>query len=348
MILIAVIVGAALFALCMLAEWVLGRRQGLNVYAFEDSLLNLASGLGHVGIELAGKSAIYVLYVAVYGVWHAVDLPREHVATWVFGFLTAELAFYLWHRASHDASMPWATHAPHHQSREFNLSVALRSSWTSKPIKLSFLLPVALVGVEPVIFLTWMVVAFVYQLFIHTRLVPSLAVVEWVFNTPSLHRVHHASNAPYLDRNHGGIVVIWDRLFGTFQREIEGVPVVFGTVSPEPDENLMALQFAPVLRAIRHASAAETWREGVARWVGSPADVVVEDVPPRQAPVAEADRFGLVAGLAAITMATGAMILWDVPAILQMTPLMALAVWGSRMAVLRESASEHLRTSDLP
>lgn len=333
--LIGMAVAVALLVLIMVAERWIGRRRGVELYSFDDTLLNLASGIGHLVVELAGKSALFGLYVGLYGVWHALDLAAEQPSTWVFGFLVAELAFYIWHRFSHDMSGPWSTHAPHHQSRQFNLSVALRSSWTSKPLKLVVLLPVALVGVPPVVFLAWQVIGFVYQLFIHTKLVGRLPVVEWVFNTPSLHRVHHASNAPYLDKNHGGILIVWDRVFGTFQPELADVPVVYGTVSEEPTQNLIDLQFGPVVRTLRHMTTATTWTEGARRWLASPSECPPPKSPHATTSVPQADRHGLVAALVLIAgFAVALRVGLPDGGLVHLAPLIALAVWGLRLAVL--------------
>lgn len=335
LLLFALIALVSLIVVCIAAEVLIGRRRGLRLYTYEDTVLNLASGLGHLVVELAGKSALFGLYALSYSLFHLVQVPAEHPAVWVVGFLWAELAFYAWHRTSHDLAGPWATHAPHHQSRQFNLTVALRASWTSKPLKLAFLLPLATLGLPPLVFLGWQVVGFIYQLFLHTRLIPALGPVEWVFNTPSLHRVHHASNAPYLDKNHGGIVIIWDRVFGTFQRELAEMPVRYGTVTEEPALDLVQLQFGPVWRTLRWAAAAGTWTEGARRWLGAPSAGPPPPTSHRRTRIPQRDRRGLAAALVAIAAGAVAMRL-TLPdgGLLHLLPLVALAVWGTRLAVL--------------
>jgi len=152
------------------------------------------------------------------------------VAAWVALILLVDLAYYFFHRASHRVNLLWAGHVVHHQSEEYNLSVALRQNWFEKVLEWPFYLPLAILGFPPLMFLAVSTANTLYQFWIHTRTVGSLGILEGILNTPSAHRVHHGINPKYIDRNYGGMFAFWDRLFGTWQRE-EQEPV-YGTVKP--------------------------------------------------------------------------------------------------------------------
>jgi hypothetical protein len=139
--------------------------------------------------------------------------------------------FYYWfHRKSHQINALWAAHIVHHQSEEYNLTVALRQSWFQSGFAWVFYLPLAFTGFDPIMFLTVSAFNTIYQFWIHTRAIGKMGPLEWFLNTPSHHRVHHGSNPKYIDKNHAGTLIIWDRMFGTFQNEEE--EVVYGITKP--------------------------------------------------------------------------------------------------------------------
>jgi alkylglycerol monooxygenase len=150
---------------------------------------------------------------------------------WLIAFIGVDFAYYWWHRASHEVNVLWAAHIVHHQSEDYNLAVALRqavlTSWTA----LLFYLPLALLGVPPLIFATTLAFSTLYQFWIHTQLIGKVTgVLDYVLNLPEHHRVHHAVNPRFLDKNYGATLIVWDRWFGTYQREDE--PPVYGITKP--------------------------------------------------------------------------------------------------------------------
>ena len=191
------------------------RTRAIRGYESRDAVASLAMGLGIV--VLAGYTALYE--------YRLFDLPHAGWV-WALAFLGDDFCYYWFHRASHEVRFLWAAHENHHSSRYYNLSTALRQSWTTPLTGPVFWAPLALLGIPPVMIFTAMAVRLVYQFWLHTELTGRLGPLEWVFNTPSHHRVHHGRNVQYLDRNHGGILILWDRLFGTF--EPEGEPVDYG------------------------------------------------------------------------------------------------------------------------
>ncbi|MBF6190024.1 sterol desaturase family protein [Nocardia implantans] len=191
-------------------------------YQFRDARTSVLMGLGNVVVNLGWKLVVVAVYAAAY-LLAPVHLPADHPLTWVALFFADEIAYYWYHRTHHTVRVLWASHVVHHSSEFYNLSTALRQPWTPFS-SLPYWLPLALAGFPPWMILLQQSVSLVYQFFIHTERVATLwRPLEFVFNTPSHHRVHHGSNDRYLDKNYGGILIIWDRLFGTFEPEGERV-----------------------------------------------------------------------------------------------------------------------------
>ena len=188
-------------------------------YEVKDAAASISMGLGYVAISVGWKLVDFALLTAVYAL-----APTElgwGWPVWLLVFVADDLAFYAYHRAHHEVRFMWASHVVHHSSRRFNLSTALRQPWT--PFTgFVFWLPLALVGVHPLLIVTAQSWNLLYQFWIHTERIDTLPRwIEAVLNTPSHHRVHHATNPQYLDRNYAGILIVWDRLFGTFAPEVE-------------------------------------------------------------------------------------------------------------------------------
>jgi hypothetical protein len=179
---------------------------------------------------LAAKSLVVGGYVFVYQEFRLADISPSHAGTWIVCFLGVDCAYYWFHRLSHEINFLWAAHVVHHQSEDYNLAVALRQSTLQPIFGAVFYWPLALVGFSPLVFVTCGSFNTLYQFWLHTQAIGKLGPFEEVFVTPSHHRVHHGRNPLYLDRNHGGTFIIWDRLFGTFERE--GEEVVYGITTP--------------------------------------------------------------------------------------------------------------------
>jgi sterol desaturase/sphingolipid hydroxylase (fatty acid hydroxylase superfamily) len=204
-------------------------------YELRDTRTSLTMGLGNVTINVAWKLVVVAIYAALYELT-PLRLDPHSPLTWLGLFLADDLAYYWFHRVSHESRVFWASHVVHHSSEHYNLSTALRQTWVPMTY-LPFWLPLLLVGFPP-----WMVLlaqswSLIYQFGLHTERIGRLPrVLEAVLNTPSHHRVHHGSNEAYLDRNYGGILIVWDRLFGTFVPEGErvryGLTTNIGTFRP--------------------------------------------------------------------------------------------------------------------
>ncbi|MET7767258.1 sterol desaturase family protein [Nocardia sp. NPDC005366] len=226
-------------------------------YQFRDARTSVLMGLGSVVINLGWKLVVIAAYAAVY-LASPLHLPTNNPLTWVALFFAEDFVYYWYHRTHHTVRMLWASHVVHHSSEFYNLSTALRQSWTPFSA-LPYWLPLALLGFPPWMIVLQQSISLLYQFFIHTERVGTLwRPVEFVFDTPSHHRVHHASNEHYLDRNYGGILIIWDRIFGTFRPEAEAVR--YGLTKNIDTFNPLRVathEFTAIWRDLR---AARTWR----------------------------------------------------------------------------------------
>ena len=217
------------FFLLMGVELWAAKRRGLRLYRFADVIADISCGMTQQIFLVFAVATITGGYVWLYQ-YRLFTFASGSIWPWIIAFFAVDLAYYFWHRLSHRVNVLWAVHAVHHQSEDYNLAVALRqavlSVWTIWPLHL----PLALIGIPPATFLVVDSLSTLYQFWIHTELIGKLGWFEWIFNTPSQHRVHHAVNPRYLDRNYAAKLCIWDRLFGTFVPESE--QAVYGLVKP--------------------------------------------------------------------------------------------------------------------
>ena len=218
-----------LFFLAIGAELVLARRRARKVYRFSDAISDLSCGMTSQVFVLFFAAAQLALYTWLYEHHRLVTLPLA--ASWLLAFVGLDFLYYWWHRASHEVNALWALHIVHHQSEDYNFAVALRQSILTSWTALAFYSPLALLGVPPVVYASTLAFSTLYQFWIHTQLVRKFSgPLDWVFNLPSHHRVHHAINPEYLDKNYGATLIVWDRLFGTYEEEI--APPVYGITKP--------------------------------------------------------------------------------------------------------------------
>jgi sterol desaturase/sphingolipid hydroxylase (fatty acid hydroxylase superfamily) len=204
-------------------------------YEAHDTRTSLTMGLGNVTINVAWKLVVVAIYAALYELT-PLRLDPHNPLTWIALFFADDLAYYWFHRVSHESRVFWASHVVHHSSTHYNLSTALRQTWVPMTY-LPFWLPLLLLGFPPWMVLLAQAWSLIYQFGLHTERIARLPrPLEAIFNTPSHHRVHHGSNEVYLDRNYGGILIIWDRLFGSFEPEGErvryGLTTNIGTFKP--------------------------------------------------------------------------------------------------------------------
>lgn len=237
-------------------------------YQPRDAVTSLLMGAGSQAFWLVGKLIGLVIYAAVWvylAPWH---LPSDAWYTWVLAIVGTDFLYYWYHRGAHRIRLVWATHQAHHSSEYYNFATALRQKWNNSGEIVAWL-PLPLLGVPPWMVFTGFSISLVYQFFVHTERIGRLpGPVEFVFNTPSHHRVHHGSDAEYLDRNYGGILIIWDRLFGTFRPETHRP--TYGLTTPVTSHNPFWLQTHEYVAIWRDLRGAASWGERLGYAFGPP------------------------------------------------------------------------------
>ncbi|MHA7600919.1 lysoplasmalogenase family protein [Alicycliphilus sp. T452] len=219
------------FLFLMALEWAVGRRRGVRPFRLADAVSSISLGV------LSQTSAVFtaLLRVGLYTVaWEHLALWRDDGFWtawygWLLALLLYDFCYYWLHRMGHEVALLWAAHAVHHQSQDYNLSTALRQTSSGALLGWLFYLPLALAGVPPLVFVVAGLIDLLYQFWVHTEQVGRLGWFDRWFCSPSNHRVHHAVNDAYLDKNYGGILIVWDRIFGTFKDEDPREKCVYGT-----------------------------------------------------------------------------------------------------------------------
>ncbi|MFJ6828291.1 sterol desaturase family protein [Pseudomonas sp. NPDC090964] len=220
------------FIALIVVELLADRWRGQRNYRVADAINSLSTGVLSTTTGLLTKGVGVLTYAFALEHLALLELPTQSPWTWLFAFVFYDFCYYWLHRLGHERNILWAAHSVHHQSEDYNLTTALRQTSTGFLLSWIFYLPLAVLGVPLVVFISVASLNLLYQFWVHTRHVPKLGWYEWFFVTPSNHRAHHAQNALYMDRNYGGVFIIWDRLFGSFQEEDENEPVIFGVTTP--------------------------------------------------------------------------------------------------------------------
>lgn len=265
-----VTIATPFFILFVLAEIVLWRFTGKVRYEARDALASLTMGLGSV---VAG-ALVASFFAAIYAFVYQYRLFDIGFAWWAFplAFVLDDFAYYWFHRWSHEIRWFWAAHVVHHSSQHYNLSTALRQTWTT-PLTGLFLLsvPIVWLGVHPAIAAFVSGINLIYQFWIHTEAIKRLPrPVEAVFNTPSHHRVHHATNPRYLDANYAGTFIVWDRMFGTFVPENDAEPCRYGIVKNLSTFNPLVIAFHEWIGIFRDWTKARSVRDWFGYTFGPP------------------------------------------------------------------------------
>lgn len=238
-------------------EAAITRRRGRRGQHLPDTLANLSTGMGQVLIGVFTGGFILWVYEGFRGACGLVQWPIGSPWPWVLAFVGVDLCYYWFHRSSHAVAVLWAVHEVHHQSNEMNLSVAVRQTYFSDFTAFLFFWPLPLLGVPDGPFFFAVGVLSLYEAFLHNEAIDGHRVWGWVFNTPRWHRVHHACNERYLDRNFASTLIVWDRLFGTFTTPSTGSEApVYGTVRPFASHNPVWAQIAPIAALGRRVAGA--------------------------------------------------------------------------------------------
>ena len=227
-------------------------------YELKDTRTSLAMGIFNVVINGGTKLIQIPFYAWLYQHRFADIGHPDQVWSWLVLLFAEDLCYYWFHRTHHEVRFLWAAHIVHHSSERFNLSTALRQPLLTPLTGPIFWAPLALVGFSPAMILTAQAWSLLYQFWIHTEVIERLGPLEWIMNTPSHHRVHHGANVEYLDRNHAGIFIVWDRFFGTYERESDRV--VYGLTKNVHTFNLGKVGFHEVGSIAKDVARAPTLR----------------------------------------------------------------------------------------
>lgn len=272
--------------LFVLIEYIISHVQHRNYYEKKETIGSILVGLGNVAIGAALKLSLFYGMIWVYN-----NIPwRMELRWWTFipCYIIFDLCSYWAHRVSHHQRFWWATHVSHHSGEHYNLTVSFRLSWVQY-IKLIFFFPVSLLGFHPVVIFVTNQIAVLFQFWVHTEYIRKLhPVVEYIFATPSNHRVHHGSQEKYINKNFGATFIIWDRIFGTYQPEEE--QVIYGiTTNIGNKANPLHINFHEYVDMFRDVKNAKTFREKMFYLFGDPVDIAMmkKDLAPEKAVVVE-------------------------------------------------------------
>jgi sterol desaturase/sphingolipid hydroxylase (fatty acid hydroxylase superfamily) len=256
------------FLVSMWLEHALLARRKASSYERQDLQTSLGLGIGNVVVSGLWKGVVLAVGFALYE--HRLFEIGQSAWAWLALFFVEDFCYYVYHRTHHEARFFWAAHVNHHSSQSYHFGTALRQSFTTPLTGFWFWLPLPLLGFHPTMVLTQQAISLLYQFFLHTELVGRLGPLEWIFNTPSHHRVHHASNPRYLDTNHAGILIIWDRLFGSFVPEHEAEPVQYGLTQNLERQQLLHAGFHEWAAIWRDVKSARSWRHKLLYVFGPP------------------------------------------------------------------------------
>jgi sterol desaturase/sphingolipid hydroxylase (fatty acid hydroxylase superfamily) len=258
------------FLLLLAAEAVLAAVMRRDLYEVKDTAASLTMGIGNVIVGLFTKAMMFVVFTWLYK-FRVFTLPNVWWV-WVVAFFSDEFSYYWFHRTSHECRLFWASHVVHHSSQRYNLGTALRQTWTGSLYGFVFWLWMPLVGFTPYMVFVMQALSLIYQFWIHTELVRSVGPLEGILNTPPHHRVHHASNAQYIDRNHGGTLILWDRMFGTYEPERERCE--YGLTKNINTYNPFKIAFHEWADLVRDVRAANSLKEAMGFVFGRPGATV--------------------------------------------------------------------------
>ncbi|MCG8369069.1 MAG: sterol desaturase family protein [Proteobacteria bacterium] len=289
------------FLAAILVELFVNWRKNAGYYRSNDAINSISAGMLDTTLGYFTKFLPLIGWGFVLQNFRLIDMPLEWfdasargIALWVSAAVAWDFCYYWFHRYSHEISVLWAAHAVHHQSEEYNLSTALRQTSTGFLFGWIFYLPLFAIGFPLQVLITVSAINLIYQFWVHTRLIGRLGPLEAVMMTPSHHRVHHAQNERYIDRNYGGMFIVWDRLFGTYEPESDDEPVVYGVRRPLASWNPFWANLQVYDYLMFDARKARRWRDKIGIWFRRtgwrPADVEAR-FPKRNVDLTQFEKF---------------------------------------------------------
>lgn len=304
------------FTLMIVVEAACSYAWGRGYYRVGEAVSNISHGLAYQTLDVFTKVWVMVPFVLLSS-YAPVQLSMDSAVAWIVGVVAYDFCTYWAHRNHHEVGFLWAIHGVHHAAEDFNLAAALRQPLIQQTFKWLWTLPLALFMPVPM-FVGIVVFDFLYQFVQHTRFVGRLGPLEWVMNTPSHHRVHHGIQEKYLDKNYGGIFIVWDRLFGTFQVEEEAPE--YGVTKPVNALNLVwgnGMFFADLVSA---SLRAERWQDKLWLWIAGPGQIdrlapgaaALVRQPVEDNQLTRRTKVYAIGSAVAVTLAVAVLILWGV------------------------------------
>ena len=241
------------------------KKQGL--YRLNDSISSLSCGLVTILVEMFSKLPMIAVYVWLFNHFAMVEFSMNSMWAWIVFFVIGDFIYYWGHRWCHEINFLWNAHLPHHQSEEYNLTTALRQGALQDTLLYPIYFPMALMGCPIEMFLVLRVSNKLYQFWIHTRAIDKVPLIEGILNTPSAHRVHHAVNDHYVDKNYGGTFMIFDKWFGTWVEEDKNHQAVYGVRKPYQSFNPIRAHIDWWLRLAKDAYYTKSWKDKIKLWI---------------------------------------------------------------------------------
>ena len=262
-------IGAPIVLFLILIEVLFSSFYNKNLYKKNDTLCTIGLLTGNILMVFALKGITLAFHFYLFQ-FKFFDLSTLMPiwALWILTFVMIDLVFYFYHRISHRVNFLWAIHMSHHSSEEMNFAVSFRQAWFGPISKLPFFMILPLIGFDPTLIAVAGVISTLWGIVGHTQIIGKLGPLEWVFNTPSHHRVHHGSNNQYIDKNYGNLLIVWDRMFGTFEPEVE--PVKFGLVNNVNTFNPTKITFMGWADIFKNIKNATNMNEAIYFLIGPP------------------------------------------------------------------------------
>jgi len=256
------IIALPIFLLAIIVEWRIDEWRQLDLYKRIDTWVSLSMLIFTAIIEFIPKLLAFIGFFYLHQLSPLQDVVGRQWWAWIILFILDDFSYYWFHRSNHEVRFFWAGHVPHHSSVKLNYATALRQGVGERVHKYLFWVWIPLLGFDPLMMFTVLSINLIYQFWVHTELINRMPNwFEFIFNTPSHHRVHHAANIRYLDCNHGGVLIIWDRLFGTFSQELDIEPPVYGLTENIDSYNPVYVATHEYISITRDVKRAKNWKD---------------------------------------------------------------------------------------
>ena len=262
-----VVYAVPFFVLAIFIELGYGIARGRNTYRMNDAAGSLFMGILSQARRFAIVGVGGYVYYLITAHFSLSLMDTSFWFTWVLAFVLYDLCYYWLHRIAHERTIFWASHVAHHQSEDYNLTTALRQTSTGFLLGWIFYVPMYLLGIPAEVVVTVASLNLIYQFWVHSEHIPKLGWYEWAFVTASNHRVHHGQNELYLDRNYGGVFILWDRMFGTFQEELDEEPCIYGIRGPLHSFNPVKANLHIYIEMIKDCWYTARWQDKLRIWV---------------------------------------------------------------------------------